>query len=121
MRKFGIITDVSGLQCGITVNSITPDESAETNEARNDKGKVTDIKAYSIGYDVVIQGVVDDEKGTIVGAGSKLTVAGKDYMITGVSKPENCTAFYEATINAHTADNAVIHVYEPDVPEVPEG
>jgi len=117
MRFHGIITDVSGLQCGVTINSFGPSDSVESNEARNEKGLITDIWAYSVAHDISVQGVVDDEKGTLVAAGAKLTVGGRDFLITNVDKPEECTAFYEATFQLHTADNAEIHVYVPPVVE----
>lgn len=116
-RRFGIITNVAGLQCGITVNSVSRGDSVEVAEARDEKGRVTDLKAYSRGENVSIQGVVDDEKGEIVKSGSKLTLEGKDYLVESVDKPEQHTAFYEATISARTADDAVIHVYEEETTE----
>lgn len=113
-RRFGIITNVAGLQCGITVNSVGRGDSVEVAEARDEKGRVTDLKAFSRGDTVSIQGVVDDEKGDIVKSGSKLTLEGKEYLVESVDKPEQHTAFYEATIIARTADDAVIHVYEEE-------
>lgn len=107
-RKFGIVTNLTGLQAGIVVNGITRDESAEIAEARNEKGEVTDLQAYSVGESISVQGVIDDEKGEIVKAGSKLTLAGRDYIVESVNKPETNTGFCEATINARTADSAVI-------------
>lgn len=107
-RKFGIVTSLTGLQAGIVVNGITRDESAEIAEARNEKGEVTDLQAYSVGESISVQGVIDDEKGEIVKAGSKLTLAGRDYIVESVNKPETNTGFCEATINARTADSAVI-------------
>ena len=106
-RKFGIVTNLTGLQAGIVVNSITRDESAEIAEARNEKGEVTDLQAYSVGESISVQGVIDDEKGEIVKAGSKLTLASRDYIVESVNKPETNTGFCEATINARTADSAV--------------
>lgn len=53
-RKFGIVTNLTGLQAGIVVNSLTYNESCETAEARNDKGQITDIASYSRGTSVSI-------------------------------------------------------------------
>lgn len=107
-RKFGIITSVENLQAGIVVNSITRNESAEIAEARNEKGQITDLAAYSRAESITVQGVIDDAKGTIVKAGSKLTLDAVDYIVESVDKPEVNTGFCEATINARTADGATI-------------
>ena len=107
-RKFGIITNVDGLSAGIVVNSISRDETAEIAEARNEKGKVTDLHAYSLGRSISVQGVIDDAKGTLVTAGSKLTLGTENFIVESVNKPETNTAFCEATINARNADSAEI-------------
>ena len=62
-RKFGIITSVENLQAGIVVNGITRNESAEIAEARNEKGQITDLAAYSRAESISVQGVIDDAKG----------------------------------------------------------
>ena len=52
--------------------------------------------------------MIDDAKGKIVKAGSKLTLDAVDYIVESVDKPETNTGFCEATINARTADGATI-------------
>ena len=107
-RCFGIITSVSGLQAGIVVNGLDFNDSAEIAEARNEKGQVIDLAAYSKATSVSVTGVMDTAKGSLATAGSMLTLGGKDYIIESVQKNESNTAFVQVTISAKTADNAEI-------------
>lgn len=107
-RKFGIITSVENLQAGIVVNSITRNESAEIAEARNEKGQITDLAAYSRAESISVQGVIDDAKGTIVKAGSKLTLDTVDYIVESVDKPETNTGLLRGDDQRRTADGATI-------------
>lgn len=109
-RKYGIITNVQGLQSGICVNSLSYSESAEIAEARNEKGQITDYFAFSNAKTVSITGVMDTAKGELATAGSKLTLNGKDWIIDSVSKNETNTGAVEVTISAKTADNAIITI-----------
>ena len=110
-RSWGIITNTSGLQAGICVNSIDATESSEIAEARNEKGQVTDLAAFSKGTSVTVVGVLDSAKGTLATAGSKLTLGGKNYIIESVQKNEVNNAFVNVTIQAKTADSAEIIEY----------
>lgn len=85
-RQFGIVTSLSGLTAGIAVNSLDFDDTVETAEARNEKGKITDLAAYSEKTTVSISGVVDTAKGELVKAGSSITLGGKTYLIESVKK-----------------------------------
>jgi len=109
-RKFGIVTSLEGLTGGICVNSLSFSESAEIAEARDEKGKITDYAAYSNAKTVNITGVMDTAKGTLVTAGSKITLDGKDWIVDSVSKNESNSAFVEVSVSAKTADNAIITI-----------
>ena len=85
-RKFGIITDVSGITGGIMINSLDFSENVETAEARNELGQVVDIAGYSNSKTVSIQGVMDTSKGDVATAGSVLTLDGKQWLIDSVSR-----------------------------------
>lgn len=113
-RSFGIITNLQGLQGGICVNSLSFSESAEIAEARDEKGAITDLAAYSKATTVSITGVMDSAKGTLATAGSKITLGGKDYIIDSVSKNESNSAWVEVTVSARTADNAIITIVGED-------
>lgn len=81
-RQFGIITTTTGIS-GIVVNSFSRNKTAEIAEARNEKGEVTDLKAYSKGETISVTGLLDAESITIE-PGSKLTLGEKDYIIESV-------------------------------------
>ena len=48
-RKFGISSNLSGLQNGMIVNSISKSENIESAEARDEKGRIIDIAVYGSG------------------------------------------------------------------------
>ena len=56
-RQFGIITTTTGIS-GIVVNSFSRNKTAEIAEARNEKGEVTDLKAYSKGETISVTGLL---------------------------------------------------------------
>lgn len=109
-RSFGIITSVEGLQAGITVNGLDFNDSAEIAQARNEKGQIIDLAAYSNAKSVSVSGVLDSAKGTLATAGSKLTLQGKDWIIESVQKQESNTSFITVTLSCRTADNAIITI-----------
>lgn len=113
-RKWGIITDVSNITGGILINSLSFEDSAQTAEARDDKGRVVDLAAYSRQQSVTIQGLMDTAKGTLATAGSKLTLDGKDWIIESVSKQESNQDFVRLTVTAKTSDNAIITIIGDD-------
>lgn len=109
-RKFGIVTDVSGITAGIMINSLDFNETVETAQARDEQGRIVDIAAYSNSKTVSIQGLMDTAKGSVATAGSIITLDGKQWLIDSVAKRESNTGFVELTISARTADNAQIYV-----------
>lgn len=109
-RSFGIVTSLSGLTAGITVNSLDTNETVETAEARNETGAITDMCGYSQRREITVTGVMDSAKGTLVEAGSVLTLGGKDYLVNSVQKKESATAFVEVTLTCQGADQAIITV-----------
>lgn len=109
-RKFGIITDVSGITAGIMINSLDFNETVDTSQARDELGRIVDIAAYSNSKTVSIQGLMDTAKGAVATAGSIITLDGKQWLIDSVAKRESNTGFVELTISARTADNAQIYV-----------
>ena len=108
-KQFGIITTTTGIS-GIVVNSLTRNRTAEIAEARNEKGQVTDLKAYSTGETISVTGLLDAEALTIE-PGSKLTLGEKDYIIESVDQNETNTGYTEVTLSARTADSVDIDPY----------
>lgn len=105
-RSFGITSDASGLSQGLIANSMTFNKDTESAEARNEKGEIIDIAAYSTSETVDVQGVY---VGSGIEPGSKVTIGDKEYLVTNSSKTESNTAFQEGSISARRADNAVLH------------
>ena len=112
--KFGIITPATGIPEQITINSLTRSKSAESAEARNEKGQVTDLKAYSKGESISITGVLKAD-GSAVEPGTKITIDSKDYIIESAEQTESNTEFVQYSITARTADSAEITEYEAGV------
>lgn len=110
--KFGIITSISSLQAGITVNSMDFSETVQTAQARNETGQITDMVGFSNRKTVSITGVMTGETADLATAGSTITLGGKDWLITDVSRTESNTDFVNVTISATTADNAEIRVID---------
>lgn len=108
-RQFGIITTVSGIT-SLVVTSFTEKQNAQIAEARDSAGKITDLKAYSLGSTVTVKGFLDAESSS-VRAGDTLTLDGKNYIIESVSRNESNTAYVEVDITARSADSAVTEAY----------
>lgn len=109
-RKFGIISDISGLTAGVVVNSMDFSETVEVAEARDENGAIIDLVGFSNNKTVSISGVMQGEVATLAKAGNSITLDGKTWLITDVSRNETNTGFVQVTISARTADNAVITV-----------
>jgi pyridoxine 5'-phosphate synthase PdxJ len=107
-RQFGIITTTTGIT-GIVVNSLTTSNSAEIAEARDENGKITDLKAYSKAETISVSGLLDGSIG--VQAGAKLTLNSVDYIIESVEISETNTGYTEVSLTARTADSAAIAPY----------
>ena len=88
-RKFGIVTSVTGLTGGICVNSLDFNQQVETATAQNELGQITDMAGYTNKTTLTAQGVLDTAKGELAKAGSILTIGGKNYLITQVSRRES--------------------------------
>ena len=113
-RKFGIVTSVTGLTGGICVNSLDFNQQVETATAQNELGQITDMAGYTNKTTLTAQGVLDTAKGELAKAGSILTIGGKNYLITQVSRRESSGAFVEVTLTCQTADNAEIYIVGGD-------
>ena len=113
-RSFGIVTSLTGLTAGICVNSLDTTESVDVAEARDEKGKITDLAGYSQRREITVTGVLDSAKGTLVTAGSKLTIGGKDYLVNSVQRRESNQGFCEITLGCTGADDALIYIVEEE-------
>lgn len=105
-RVFGVTSDVTGLATGLIANSLSFTKNVETAQARNEKGEIIDIAAFSKSEEVSVNGVyvgAGIEPGTIV------TIGDKQYLVSNSTKNETNTTFQEGSITARTADAAVLH------------
>lgn len=99
-RRFGVTSNLSGLQQGIVVNSISHSDNTETAEARDEKGQLIDLAVYGGGDEITIDGLV---KGSGVQAGTTVKLDDKWYLVTSTSKNESNTAFQTTSVNARYA------------------
>ena len=60
--------------------------------------------------EITVTGVLDSAKGTLVTAGSKLTIGGKDYLVNSVQRRESNQGFVEVTLGCTGADDALIYI-----------
>ena len=109
-RQFGIITTSAGV-AGIVVNSLSTKESADVAEARDETGKVTDVKAYSRRTTFDVKGVLDSASMS-VHAGDTITLGGKTCIVKNADKDESHTGFAEGSISAETVDSATLTAYD---------
>lgn len=105
-RFFGITSNVEGLGQGLIANSLSFNESVESAEARNEKGEIIDIAAYSKQKTVDVNGVY---VGAGVAPGTIVSIGGEDFLVTNSTKNENNTTFQEGSISCRNADKAVLH------------
>ena len=107
-RIFGITTNLSGtIGDGIIANSISFTNSVQTAEARDEKGKLLDLAAYSEGKEVSIDGLF---VGNGIAAGSKITLGDRDYLVSNTTKNETNTDFQRGSVSATGGDvSTVIH------------
>ena len=104
-RKFGVTSNLSGLQEGIVVNSINHSYNTETAEARDQAGRLIDIAVYGKTEEISLDGLVTTASGQ-VGAGDIIAIGGKNYLVTSVSNNESNTAFETANVNARFSEDA---------------
>ena len=111
-RQFGIasVQTASGVEIGIVVTSFQEQKTAEKAEARDGDGKVTDIKAYSVGTTITITGLLD-KASPYIEAGAALTYNGVNYLVDTSNINRTNTTYCEVTITASTADSAAISAY----------
>ena len=104
-RKFGVTSNLSGLQQGIVVNSINHSFNTQTAEARDQAGRSIDIAVYGKTEEISLDGLTTTEGGQ-VGAGDIISLDGKNYLVTTVSNNESNTAFETANVNARWSEDA---------------
>lgn len=104
-RKFGISSNLSGLQNGMIVNSISKSENIESAEARDEKGRVIDIAVYGSGEQITLDGLAISGG---VKAGDIIEIDEKKYLITSHSGNESNTAFETTSVQARYAPSAYL-------------
>lgn len=107
-RRFGIITNTSGITGGILVNGFDTTDAVDVAQARDQQGRVCDIAAYSKNQTATVSGVLDTAKGDLATAGSILTIDGKEWLIQSVQKTQSNQQFVQVSLSIRTADNAII-------------
>ena len=104
-REFGITSDVSGLAGGLIANNLSFTKSTETAQARNTKGQIIDIAAFSKTEEVNVDGLYIGEgvePGTVVSIGSS------EFLVTNSTKTEANTDFQQGSFTAMRSDEAIL-------------
>lgn len=114
-RQFGIISNTDGGVTGCILNTVKRETTAQTAEARDEKGAVTDKWYYSREQKVALSGVMDSTDLTVK-AGDSLTYGGVTYGVNSTSMDESNTGAATFTIEGSTADNATLHNYSSETP-----
>lgn len=92
-RIFGVTTDLSGsIGTGLIANSLQWSDTTDVAEARDEKGKLLDLASYSKSGEVSIDGLY---VGTGVEVGSKVTIGGRDMLVSQSNHTENNTEFQQ--------------------------
>ena len=112
-RQHGIITTVSGLAGAVVLNNLTTSEAVEIAEARNEKGYITDRKAYSKKTTIRGDGLLDAEEipVTAVEAGAVLSIAEKNYLVESCEVTEANTDYVKISFSAVRADDCTAAGY----------
>ena len=106
-RKFGISSNLSGLQNGLIVNSISRNQNIESAEARNEKGQVIDIAVYGSGEEITLDGLAVSTENAVK-AGDVIELDDKKYLVTSQSNSETNTAFETTSVQARYAPSAYL-------------
>lgn len=110
-HKFGIVSNGTSAT-GLVVQSCNKDENVEIAEARDEKGHVAELKAYSKGVTYSITGLVKDgETENAVEVGSTVTIDNLNLIVESVSRQETNTGFVQVSMTCRTADSATITTY----------
>lgn len=109
-HKFGIVSNGASAT-GLVVQSCNKDENVEIAEARNEQGRVAELKAYSKGTTYSVTGLVKDGNETDVMVGSTVTIDNLNLIVESVSKQETNTGFVQVSMTCRTADSATITTY----------
>ena len=109
-RQFGIISSSDGGVSGCILNAVKRETSAQSAEARDAQGAVTNKWYYSREQKVTLSGVMDSTD-LSVKAGDSLTYGGVTYGVNATSVDESNTGAATFSIEGSTADNATLHSY----------
>lgn len=105
-RTFGITSNTGALSGGLIVNSLNSQKTTDVAEARNEKGQIIDLAAYSLNETLSIDGLF---VGNGVEPGTVVTVGSKEYLVTDSSKTESNTDFQQGSISCRRSDEATLH------------
>ena len=107
-RIFGVTSELSGFT-GFIANSFSSNETAETAEARDEKGKLLDLAPYSKSKEITLEALITTESNAAA-VGSKVSIGGVDALVAGINKQESNTDFQRATLTLRQGDDdTVIH------------
>lgn len=112
-RSFGVISIISGTTTAvadIVAESVNKAVSVETATARDESGKVTDMKAYSKTTTYTINGLLNVSTPTIE-AGSVIAISGGTFLVTNAELVESNTDFVRYNLTVTVSDACVPTAY----------
>lgn len=89
----------------MVVNQVSEDDSVEIAEARDENGKVIEMKAYSSSKEMKYEGLLK-AAGTPPEKGTVCEVDGWSGLVTSVSKTKSNTEFVKLSITLKKSDSA---------------
>lgn len=113
-RQHGIITTITGLTGSVVLNNLTYSNAVEISEARNEKGYITDRKAYSKKTTVRGDGLLDTGEipVTAIDSGATITISGKEYLVESCDITESNTDYAKISFSAVRADECTVEGYK---------
>ena len=113
-RQHGIITTITGLTGSVVLNNLTYSNAVEISEARNEKGYITDRKAYSKKTTVRGDGLLDagEIPVTAIDSGATITISDKEYLVESCDITESNTDYAKISFSAVRADECTVEGYK---------
>lgn len=96
-RRFGVTTNVSGINQGIVINNLQLGQNLQSAQARNEKGKLIDIAVFGDDKEISLDGLYT---GQGVSVGTVIKINNTNFVVTSTGKNEINTGFQTSTINA---------------------
>ena len=111
-RSFGIVSVKGGTApfVSIVVQSYTASTSVEKATAKDEDGKTINVKAYSKGKSISVQGLLNASEPDIE-AGAVVVLSGTTFLVDTAEVAESNTDFVRYNITASSEDDCIPDAY----------